>query len=442
MRSLKKKRTRSALHFKWLFTLLSIVLVSSSIIGYHLAAVQARNQLAQKCQALAATVSAIISKDSDGYQDFLSNMNMDSPYYKNTKQLMMQLKNVNEDHVAYIYTAIQVDDTTAMYVIGGEHPDSPVYTAPGVTDVLSEPWKTAFNSQSTVLGEDFIESTYGTRLSSYAPIFHSDTGEFLGLVGADVIQSQYNSIMHSFMIQTAFGLFIGILVFAIAIRWFSKNVDFLLNKERYEAEVARSFVSSGRKHYQRMDELHEKLRILKHDYKYHLRSIRNLLQTGNTQQADDYLTEIESKLTNYEIKSYCTNSVINALIADYDERCRQKEITFDVNIQLLKTLTVSDYDLCVVLGNLLENAVNACEKLPENRFIKLETQNTSNQIIFRIKNTFDGNIIHKGDIPISNKSSGGLGLLSVKEVIDSYGGDILFEWNKEFFTVYVAVNLV
>lgn len=437
----KKANKSTITQFKLLFVLFSAVLITTGVIGYNLAARESKEQLVQKCHALAATVAVIITEDSDGYAAFLEDMDMESNYYHDTKALMMKIKEVNAEHVAYIYTVVQVDENTAMYVIGGEPPDSPVYTAPGVTDHITDAWRTAFQQQKAVLGDAFIDTDYGVRLSAYAPVFHRETGEFMGLVGADVIQPQYDSIMRIFVIQTAIGLFAGLFVFAAAIWWLSRNVNLIINKERYEAEFARRIVSTGREHYQKMDEMYDKLRVLRHDYKYHLNATRKMLGAGDTAGADHYLTVVEEKLSGYELQNFCSNHVINALVADYAERCQKLDIRFDVSLNMPEALGIPDYDLCIILGNLLENAVNACEKLERGRMIKLETQSIRNQLLFMVKNSFDGEIRHSDGIPLSEKTNGGFGLRSVKEVIAGHNGDITFEWDGNSFTAFVAVRL-
>ncbi|MCP1103697.1 sensor histidine kinase YesM [Aequitasia blattaphilus] len=210
---------------------------------------------------------------------------------------------------------------------------------------------------------------------------------------------------------------------------------------KYDAEFAQSIISTGRDHYQKMDEMYERLRVLRHDYKYHLNAIQKMIQAGDNTGAKEYLTDIEQKLSGYELQNFCTNHVINALIAEYSQRCKKLNIQFEVKMNIPKELGVPDYELCIILGNLLENAVNACEKLPRQSTIWLETQNTRNQLLFMVKNHFDGNISHEGGIPYSKRANGGLGLRSVTEVIAEHGGDLFFEWDNTCFTAYVGLKL-
>lgn len=225
-------------HFQLLLVVFTVVVLTTSTIAYSLAATQLKEQLVLKCQALAATVAAVIAEDSDGYAQFLAKMDTQTDYYQRTKKLMMKIKKVNVQHVEYIYTTRCVDENTIMYVIGGEPSSSPVYTAPGVKDVITEAERQAYATQRPTMSRIFEETTYGLRLSAFQPIFHKDTGEFLGMVGADVISEQYNSIMRIVLIQTIISILAGLAVFALATHWFSGKVNMIVNRQRYDAHQA------------------------------------------------------------------------------------------------------------------------------------------------------------------------------------------------------------
>lgn len=210
-------------------------------------------------------------------------------------------------------------------------------------------------------------------------------------------------------------------------------------KRRLDAEFAKDIVSSGRDHYQKMDELYDKLRMLHHDYKYHLNAALKMLASGNLDEADQYLTDVENQLSEHELKSYCSNSVINALIAVYVERCAKLNIKFNVDLVIPEPISVRDYDMCIVLGNLLENAVEACEKQKSDRNGELIVKPQGTQLVIVMRNSFDGRIIQKAGTPVSMKKDGGLGLRSVRAVAARYGGELLVEWDETTFTAYVYI---
>lgn len=213
------------------------------------------------------------------------------------------------------------------------------------------------------------------------------------------------------------------------------------SQQKYEIDLTRTIISSERDHYQKMNEVYERLRILRHDVKYHMNAVMKMIDAGDTSGAYEYMGNAERQFSEYDVKAFCANAVINALIDGYAERCAELCIRFDVNVNIPEALGISDYDLCIILGNLLENAIEACEKLEHNRMITFHTKETRAQLMFMIKNRFDGTIYHDDGTLLSTKVNGGLGLRSAKDVIERHKGDLTVEWNKDMFTVYVSVRL-
>jgi len=211
----KKRIKRQIIMISSLFCILKLI---TGIISYNLAANILKEQLAFKCKAIALTLASVIASDSNGYEDFLHTLDIESDYYNRTKKLMMDIKRANMDQLTYIYTEVRVDNDTMMYVIGGEDPSSPMYTAPGVKDILVAANREAYDKKVPTVSMNFENTEYGVRLSAYAPIFHQDSGKFLGLAGADITRVQYNDVMNIFLFETIAGImivfiFLGLILF-------------------------------------------------------------------------------------------------------------------------------------------------------------------------------------------------------------------------------------
>jgi len=195
-----------------LFCVLKLV---TGIISYNLASNMLGEQLIFKCKAVALTVASVIASDSNGYEEFLRTLDIESDYYNRTKELMMDIKNANSDQVFYIYTEARLDNDTMMYVIGGEDPTSPMYTAPGVKDMLVDANREAYDKKLPTAGTNFENTKYGVRLSAYAPIIHKETGELLGLAGADITKFQYNNVMNIILFETIISITIVFIFFCL-----------------------------------------------------------------------------------------------------------------------------------------------------------------------------------------------------------------------------------
>jgi signal transduction histidine kinase len=136
-------------------------------------------------------------------------------------------------------------------------------------------------------------------------------------------------------------------------------------KQKYEADLAREIISSGRGYYEKLTEITEELNILRHDYKHHLSAIQQMIKSGANSDIQKYLEVLNKDTLGKEINDYCESRVINALLDSFCERCKSEQIDYEVRIILPPEKQVDDYELCIILGNLLENAITACLRTPE-----------------------------------------------------------------------------
>ena len=226
-------------------------------------------------------------------------------------------------------------------------------------------------------------------------------------------------------------------------------------QKSYEADFSQSVISAGHDHYQKMNDLYKALSVMRHDYKYHLNTIGELLNNGDTAEIKRYLSDAQARLPNGDLRNYCKNSVLNALLGSYAERCEKEDIGFTVQLSMPETPAITNYDMCIVLGNLLENAVEACIKLRQDAKIEIpghsNTEHTGKielaaktqgaYLAIMVKNDFTGTITQTNGQPISTKKSGGLGLRSVRAVAARYDGHMLTEWDTDTFTAYVMLRM-
>jgi signal transduction histidine kinase len=210
-------------------------------------------------------------------------------------------------------------------------------------------------------------------------------------------------------------------------------------KQKYEANFARDVIATGRDHYHKMNEQYDALRIMKHDYKFHLNTALDMLQSGDLEKSKEYLSGLHEQIENKELPNFCGNVVVNSLVSDYARKCKELNIEFNVTILIPPGFSVPNYEMCIVLGNLLENAVEACRKLENNRQIKLVLKPNGEQLILMVRNTFNGELVLDGEKFVSTKKddSGGIGLESVMAVVDRFGEMFNINYDNEYFSVFV-----
>lgn len=153
-----------------------------------------QRQMGKKCYGIASATAAVIEQDIAGYLEFIRTRDTGSPYYKRIKSIMKKIRTDNEGSIVYLYTEIRLPDDRIMYILDAEKEDSPNFSPPGSTDVLTESHRVAYETKMPYVGSFVTNNRWGTLLSAYAPITNPETGELVGLVGSDVSLDQYNEI--------------------------------------------------------------------------------------------------------------------------------------------------------------------------------------------------------------------------------------------------------
>ena len=135
--------------------------------------------------------------------------------------------------------------------------------------------------------------------------------------------------------------------------------------------------------------------------------------------------------------------VLNALLNHYDHLTVQEVIRFSVQVRLPHPHPVSDVDLCSMVGNILENAVSACQKADEKRIhLTILTEDAAQLYIVAV-NTFNGVVKLSGERYLSTDRKGsGIGISSVVSTAESYGGVALFSHQGTEFYRNVVIPIV
>ena len=191
----------------------------------------------------------------------------------------------------------------------------------------------------------------------------------------------------------------------------------------------------------RYDELKKQMdvtRRARHDLRQHISVVYAMAQKNECEKIEEYLGTYlnHSYLKNPIV--YCGNFALNAVLVYYVQQAENADIKINIDIALPNEISIKDADLTVLFGNLIENAIDACENVQKDkRSIELKIlRPNAGSIVFSIDNTFDGNIKMSGNKFLSTKQNGsGIGIESAKYVVEKYNGDIKIEINDNKFCV-------
>ena len=173
----------------------------------------------------------------------------------------------------------------------------------------------------------------------------------------------------------------------------------------------------------------------RHDFRQNILTMKNLFHEGNYQQLGTYIDEYYNALPSPETRRYCPNGALNALLNYYAGKAEENETRVTFHIDLPAKVSVSDVDLCTIIGNILENAVAACSDLPaEERMISLSVLAQNSRLYIVATNSFSGIVRQRNGEYLSLRHSGsGIGLKSVRTSAEKYHGKAEFSHSgKEF----------
>ena len=212
--------------------------------------------------------------------------------------------------------------------------------------------------------------------------------------------------------------------------------------ELEELKIIKQEQESNNEYYELLEYQNNSLMIYAHDAKKHLSAIRNL--TDND-EITHYIQQLTEDLEEYSSLAASGNHHLDVIINKYITQCRMKKIDFVYDVRLSNLKSVDMFDLVVILGNILDNAVDAAEK-SVSRKIELITDYTNTYDVIVLKNSCDTKPISKGEIlktTKDNKHYHGIGIKSVKNVLKKYDGDFLWEYdeqNKVFITTVMILR--
>ncbi len=184
------------------------------------------------------------------------------------------------------------------------------------------------------------------------------------------------------------------------------------------------------------------LRKQRHDLRHQLTVIRELATQDTNEQLLSYLDTITTNIPNKQIY-YCNNVTINAILSRYADICEKGGIVLDIDLVIPSfSSDALDSDYCVIFGNLLENALEACHYVTDDKkFIQLKSKVRYNTLIISMQNSFDGHISKRhGKFRSRKRNEYGIGLTSIQSTARKYNGDASFHGEDLVFHSAVYMN--
>lgn len=202
------------------------------------------------------------------------------------------------------------------------------------------------------------------------------------------------------------------------------------------------FLSMQQSQYERLCKAIEETRQARHDMRHHFSVLSALAERKEWEKLKDYLGNAWKSIPNFEL-NLCDNQAVDGVAGHFCLRFKENQIPFSIDIDLPRKLPVSEIDMCLIMSNLLENALEASLRTEKTkRYIKFQAYlHSDNVVLITVENKFDGIIKEKNGVFQSSKRKGdGVGLQSVRSMAEKNGGYCSFTQSNGVFCANVMLR--
>lgn len=199
--------------------------------------------------------------------------------------------------------------------------------------------------------------------------------------------------------------------------------------------------------YQFLSENYRKQQEKSHEYVNQMVCIRNLLQNGEYEELEQYVEKISGKMEEGHNLINTNHPVINSVLNTKYREAIKREIVCVFKINDLSNLDIAEDDMVIILSNLLNNAIEACEKCKGKKIIKLKIVKEENEVIISVKNTYEQSVIFKSNHFVTTKNlnfmNHGIGIKNVIQAVEKNNGSYNIDYkNKEFYFAIVLPSTI
>ena len=194
-----------------------------------------------------------------------------------------------------------------------------------------------------------------------------------------------------------------------------------------------------------MRQSQEETRRPRHELRHHVLALEEMLSQGQPDRAADYIRSLRENVSSLPSGTYSDNLVINAVVGHYLNTAKAEGVRVDADIKTENSIPMKDEDLCVLLTNILENAVEACRAMRDHRdrFISLKISANDEHLALTCENSTDRLSAFQADDDILSSKpdvqNHGYGIPAIRRIVEKHYGMFKISSNDGCFTVKVSI---
>lgn len=173
----------------------------------------------------------------------------------------------------------------------------------------------------------------------------------------------------------------------------------------------------------------------RHDMRHHFALLQGLASKEHIEGIKEYLQTAQSDMDAITPTRFCGNETVNLILSAFATKAKQGSIMLTVDAKLPDLLPFRDTELCSLLSNALENAIHACEQIPDSnkRIIRLRMYSKNNKLCIDLHNSYQAEPIFQQGLPVSKEQGHGFGTKSMIHIVEKHGGVFQFSVKDGWF---------
>ena len=229
-------------------------------------------------------------------------------------------------------------------------------------------------------------------------------------------------------------IFIFILVENI-MRQNEKTQDLILIKTQSDAQ---------QKHIKQLIDNHQQIRQMSHDFKYQIDALHQLCDDGRCEDLRNSLAKLSNR-HNISLTVRTGNIMLDTILSSKKDEADKHGIDFKFNLNIAPELSYISMDICILLGNAIDNSLEACMRSnSDKKFIEMDFTADSSRFLFHMRNSIGEVPKEEGAFLKTQKKDSlhhGIGLQSIKQISNKLGGDMTYEYDDEQFAIWIYLTV-
>ena len=213
------------------------------------------------------------------------------------------------------------------------------------------------------------------------------------------------------------------------------------NEERIKEKQAYNRLEIKNDYYEKVEESQNQIRRLYHDMNNHLYNMQ--MMNKSSEDASDYIVSLQNELKEARKTRVSGNYLFDIIVDEKMNICKNKGIEFDIDADSKNTGFIKNIDMSSILANILDNAIEACDKMTSNKkYIKLTSMWAEDMFVIICENSKENEVKKIGDRFITdklNKSEHGIGIKSVEKSVKNYDGNMMIFCDDNLFKVKIMI---